>query len=464
MGTLTSFYLIGMAIFVVIYVMTQVARGKEELVSLRNFFLAGMIIFQITGTAASVLTNDTAFFHPTDVDGTSVIFSAMLTVFMVIFFVSYQYSTRHVDKFFQRKPENKAVYSPFGLMMIAAVMIGVGILSQYVLVYTPVLGPGFQRLAYGLYAIAAGLATWAAAPRLLNPFFLFTAAAIILLSMGLTFAQNFGRRDLLGVVLAVLWALYFSHWRYFPFKTIFFRMGVVSIAGLILLALVTSARSGEFRDQSAMQNISTLKDASAGEGIKDVLYGQRAGLNSMWLIESRPDSHPYDTLHSLRLVLSFPIPRSIWVGKPDALGFTMPETEVKVSGKGEGWNIGPGVIGHIANDNPFIALWLYPIILGFSIRFFDRAVIWFSSNPFIVLPMGAAIGQFIALARGELGTFFFLALLNIISAFVLMKIISWALKLIGWIKVEEGSWDDLSWDSDATYDSEYDYDEAYSDY
>lgn len=456
MSTFSSLYLIALASGILLYIIPKILSQREGLVSLRNFFIAGLIIFQITGPAASLISGDVASFQPSDVDGTSVKFSLMITVFVLIFLCTYQGTTRFVDAVFSRRPERRETYSPLGLMVIAISMIGFGVLSQYVLVYLPVLGPGFQRIAYGLYAIGAGLATWSAAPRLMNPFYLFTSLGVILVALVLTFAQNFGRRDLLGVILAVLWALYFSHWKHLPFTKLVIRFGTISFCGVILLGLVTSARSGVFREQSAMQNISSLKGASAGKGVRAIFYGQQAGLNSMWLIESRPESHAYDTLHSVKLVLAFPIPRSMWVNKPDALGYTMPKTEIKISKKAKGWNIGPGIIGHIANDNPYIALWLYPIILGAILRFFDRAVVWFSDNPFIVLPVGGAIGQVVAMPRGELGTFFFLAMLNIISAYVLMKVISWVLKVIGWIQVEHGEWgDDADWDYDSYPSSDY---------
>lgn len=190
-----------------------------------------------------------------------------------------------------------------------------------------------------------------------------------------------------------------------------------------------------------MQNVAALKDASVGEGVLDLLTGQRAGLNSMWLIESRPQQMKYDTLHSLRLMIFFPIPRTFWQQKPDALAITMPKTELYVSGKPAGWNIGPGIIGHIQNDNPFIALWLYPLLIAGVLRFFDRATQWFSSNPFVVIPIGAAIGQVIAMPRGELGSFFFAAIVNITLSYIIMKVISTTLKLFGFIRVVPHGWD-----------------------
>lgn len=461
MEHLAAYYLIGLTIALVAYLAREIFAGREDLVSLRNFFFAGLIIFQLTGPAASIMTGEITHFQPSNLPRTSVIYASWVTVFVFLFIASYKFITGFLDRRFAKRNTGPVSCSPTGLIVIAATSIGVGILSQYVLSYIPVLGPGFFKLAFGLYAIAAGLATWAAAPRLWNPFFLLTASTIIVIASGLTFAQNFGRRDLLGVLLAIMWALYFSHWRSLGIKRSLLRFSVVAVGGLILLGLVTSARSADFRDQSAIQNIQSLRSASAGEGITAVLYGQSAGLNSMWLIESRPESNDYDTLHSLRLMIAFPIPRAIWHQKPDGLGITMPKYEIKVAKKAKEWNVGPGIIGHIANDNPWLALWMYPIIVGVVFRVFDRAAMWYSTNPFVVLPMGAAIGQVVGMPRGEFGSFFFLGLLNIISTFVLLLIIYWVLRQIGWVK--RISQDEAEyWYSDSFLDEEHDPNDAES--
>ena len=122
-------------------------------------------------------------------------------------------------------------------------------------------------------------------------------------------------------------------------------------------------------------------------------------------------------------------------------------------------NIGPGIIGHIENDNPFIALWLYPFILAFYFRFLDRVVIWNPDNPFLVLPMGAALGQFIAIPRGELGAFFFAGTLNVVGSLVIMLVISYILKTFGIISK---STDDEYYETDE-YQDQYSDSDSYSD-
>ncbi|MFK7882773.1 MAG: hypothetical protein AB8F26_01145, partial [Phycisphaerales bacterium] len=332
-----------------------------------------------------------------------------------------------------------------------------GMLCQIVLVRLPVIGPGMNHLGAGLFAVGAGLAAWVAAPRLKNPLYVGIALAIILACMSMTFYKNFGRRDLLGVIVAVMWAAYYSRWRSLETGKLIIRLGFVGVAGTILLFAVTSVRSGEFNKRGIVENISSLREARITDGFDDVLSGQAASMASMWLIESRPQDKAYDTLHSARVLITMPIPRRVWPDKPMALALSMPQVERHIPGKPDFFNIGPGLIGHIENDNPWLAMWLYAFFLAGMIRIFDRATAWFADNPFVVLPMGAAIGQFIAMARGELGTFVFIAIINIIGAFCIMRAIFITLKFLGLIKIQSDEYEEWEYDSDTGYDEAYEH-------
>lgn len=123
------------------------------------------------------------------------------------------------------------------------------------------------------------------------------------------------------------------------------------------------------------------------------------------MIETRPDPFPYDTLHSLRYFLTHPIPRVFWGDKLTGLGLAMVE-QGSVRQKGKGFNFGPGFPGHIFNDNPWVSLVVYSVGLAMTLRFMDRVIIRFPVNPFVIVPMGVAVGEILVLARGELGLFF----------------------------------------------------------
>ncbi len=459
MEVVAALIMILLAALIVLYVGAQAVRGTVDILSTRNMFLIGLIVFQITGPAVQILVDAQAHFQPSNLPETSMIYTMMLFIFVGLFLLSYNKSTRAIDGLISKHQPSPRRYSSTGLMIIAFTTVPVGIACQFVLVYIPVLGPGFRMLGFGMYAVGSGLASWVWFKHFFNPVYFVLACAIILMAMGLTFYENFGRRPLLGIVAGIGWAAYYSHWRSLGFGAVIKRGIVVAGAGFFLLALVTSSREGGFRDRSALENVSTLKDASFSSGAIDLLTGQEAGMNSMWLIEVRPNLRDYDTLHTVYSVLTFPIPRAIWPDKPTALAISMPRDELRISGKAKDWNIGPGIIGHIENDNPWIALWLYPLFLGFYFRVLDRIVVWFPDNPFAVLPMGAALGQIIAMPRGELGSFFFIATINIFGSFAIMFVFSLVFKQFG-LMPQVGE-DEFGYDDD--YGSDYLEDEVYTD-
>lgn len=453
MITICVLYLLIVAISIVTLMLVDAVRGNEELLSLRNFFLFGFLIFQVTGGAYVLSQGSVGEFVPSDLPAAAGAYCAKMTLFILIFLVAGKVATKPLDRVYYARRKGNFRAAPFSLLIIALATIPLALLSQFVLVRVPIIGPGMKHLGFGMYAVGAGLAAWVAAPRLKNPAILFPAAGVVLFCMAMTFYQNFGRRDLLGVVVAVMWAAYYARWRSLSTGKLLLRLGVIGAAGTVLLFAFTSVRSGEFNKRGMIENIMSLRDAKISDGFADVLSGQAASMASMWLIESRPVDHEYDTLHSARVLVTMPIPRALWPQKPVALALSMPQTERHIPGKPDFYNIGPGIIGHVENDNPWIAMWLYPIFLAVMIRTLDRGCAWFADNPFIVLPMGAAIGQFIGIPRGELGTFVFIAIVNITGAFVIMQAIAIVLRTFGIIRLDpEQTHDDPHEDWGEEYD------------
>jgi hypothetical protein len=69
---------------------------------------------------------------------------------------------------------------------------------------------------------------------------------------------------------------------------------------------------------------------------------------------------------------------------------------------------------------------LYALFFGQFTRFFDELIRRDPTNPFIIIPVGCATGQFVGLARGDLAIFTNLAIIGFISSYLLLYITSLA--------------------------------------
>lgn len=457
--------LIGIGIITTMLV--QAMRGTVELLCLRNFFLLGFIVFQVTSAVLVMLLRDPGQYPVNEWNRSAFLYVFMMALFVVGFFGIYtagfgMNGLARAIKIPPVHPGPKAtlLLSYFFLITGGAMFPGVNV---------PYLGVIVIQIGAAFLAIAVALAGWAWVPRLTNPTIAMLSMTVVLGGLFLLFTSDgFGRRDMVGLAAAFVWGGYFSYWRYLGLKKVLMRFAVVGSLGMILLALITTTRFIEGRaDLTAQQRISNLSRGNLGQGIIDVLSGQTAAGYSMYFIETRPSVHPWDTLHSLKYTFTFVVPRAVWAGKPDALALTSVD-EVQTRDKPDGWNIGPGLVGHFANDNPFIALPLYTLLLAMFFKLMDSLLRIHAANPFVVVPLGVALGQVVALPRGELANFSVKMLAYLIGAWIAMRV---AGRIVGMfvgqdqMLVDEEEWYDAEHEDDGDYDEyEYEYDDAYADY
>ena len=431
MATLCGIYLTLLAFFLIGLMYVQARAGKVDLLCTRNFFILGFIVFQLTGGAASLFFNEWGYFHIQNYSVTPLIYSIACTVFTVLLLLFYAkgWITARLAERFRLQPVAAGAGS---LLTLAWVFIGVGMAFRFGFVRIPLVGGGFDMLGNGMLAAAAGMATWAAVSRLLNPFVVLLTLSVIAVAGVVTIYGDFGRRDLLGVIGCIGWAAFHGYWKHLGFKAAWWRLVVVGSAGFLFLAAFTAAREGSFRDKSSTEILSSLQGADVGSGAWDLITGQNAGANSMWIMENYPENRDFDTFHTLRSVVLFPIPRTfIPELKPVALALSMPD-DAGIRNKPENWNIGPGIIGHIAHDNGWLAMIPYALFIGLYLRFFDEVVRQNPLNPFAILPMGVALGQFIGMPRGEFALFFVLSIVYSFGTFAVMMLCYQGMKILGW--------------------------------
>lgn len=457
MSILIAILLISLAIWLGVLMLMQGLSGKVEFLSVRNFFLLGFIIFQLGSGAIALAGPPTRDFRLLDPASSGQTFFFMVALFLGIFFLVYRRSwvaswlSRHT-------PVGTAAPAAASMLTLAFVFLGVGLVFRVVLIYIPIVGPAFFITGSGLLAVAAGMAAWVWGGRMFNPAIALATAAITLVALAGVLHTDFGRRAILGVIGCFGWGAYHGYWKHLGPKPVLMRLAAAGTAAMIVVAAFTATRSGSERDRSVMQKVTLAGKADLKEGIRLLLSGQDTGRNSIWIIENYPARHHYLTLHTARYFLTMPIPRMFYADKPDALGrITVPQANADRK-RASNYSIGPGIIGHIAADNPYLALPLYAVFFGLFIGYLDRLIQLHPSNPFVILPIGTTLGQIVGFARGETGLFLFHAVLGIAATWICMYACAKVMAAFGWrmqTMAEDEYWSEHDgedeWDHDGVY-------------
>lgn len=420
---LTVFLLLSLSAVIVTIMVRDSLRGQVEIFSARNTFLFGILLFQSVSASISLLADDYGQVYLQSAGITSLVFTGLLTLFLIVFLYSYSKGP-WVVRWAQRDSTTHDA-TDGGLLLCAFAAIGAGLLFRFVIGPIPIIGVLTQQFAAGSFAVACGLAGWAWGRRPANFAIVAAAVFVLVVCIASLLAYTFGRREVLGVLLTFVWALFYARWRYSGASLLLARTIVFGSIGFVFLILFTAARRGDETQRTAAEYFvafTQVTGAEVAESAFALTNGQQAGSNSMWLIETHPKDFPYDTLHSLGYYATQPVPRAIWEDKYEPLGRTMVQ-DARITRVAEEYSVGPGIVGHIVNDNPWIALPLYAVLLGLTLRFIDQRVQKCVDDPFIVVPLGAGLAQVLGMPRGELGLFAFQLTTAIIGGWAVLRIV-----------------------------------------
>jgi len=451
MAILIALLMVFISVALIAMIFIQYIRESDELLSVRNFFLAGFIVFQLTSAVVMLRTTNYGPMSLHNLETTATIYAFMILAFLALFFLAYRrgWGAKSLARWV---PVGEAAPGVTSMLTLSFVIVAIGMFFKFVLSYVPIIGPMAEMMSTGILSLAAGLAAWAYAPRLWNPVVGGIAMVVVLLAMATVMHQAFGRRAILSILTCVMWAAYHGYWKHLPPARSLARMSVLTIGAVLVLAAFTAIRSGAERERSAIQQVQQMQQnvGQVRSGVVDVFAGQDTARNSMWILENYPERFEYMPLHSVYHFVTMPIPRMFWANKPDALG----RIAVRQSGAGrqkqDNYSIGPGLVGHMAADNPWLSLVLYAIGLGLLLRFFDEIVRLHPVNPFMVLPMGTTLGHIIGMPRGELSLFTFNAIWGTIAAYILMIVVARTMATLGWrMQYAEDEFDD---DAEGVYD------------
>jgi hypothetical protein len=393
--TILGIYLVLFSIALIVIMRVDAARDRCPLLSTRNFFLMGIILFQSSSGAVTLLMEETergAELEDYTLPG--LVFCTILTVFVALFLWLYR-SLGFIDRFALARTRIRTC-SQSRLLWAGIVVTLIGI----------TIATAWARSVFN-FAIAAVLGLT-----------LVASSATLLVGA-------FGRREIIGLFFSIVWALYFEKWRYMPVSRLFPRL-TVAVVGLSLAVLVFSASrvGGQNVDRSLGQQVERLLQIE-WENVQarffDAVSGQFAGGISMYLYDARLKDSAYDPLHSLAYFVTLPIPRDFWPGKYEGLGYTAPDV-AGVTRVADEFSWGPGLVGHLCNDIVFLSLPIYTLILAAAFKYMDVRTAASVRDPMTVAVFGSALGQGLGMPRGEIGLFAFNLLAAIVGAWLFSRL------------------------------------------
>lgn len=225
-------------------------------------------------------------------------------------------------------------------------------------------------------------------------------------------STDFGRRDLLAVVMTVPICWYWLKGRYLDTARVvtmcvIFMLGI----GLILMGITTVRGMRSNADQNilaaAWTKLKSIPSAimNRGEGGTSTLVGGDAVEASLASIRLYDSVQPTQPFHAFKYVTLHWIPRAWWPNKPTGLGETLPKDTGWQRAHRSGANLGPGVVGHGYHEGGLFFVAFYAFCMASIIRWFQTMLERDPTNPYLLGAFGACSGQLIAWVRGDIGLF-----------------------------------------------------------
>ncbi len=426
-AALWMFVLIGVCVY---RIWVDAAKGRFDLVCLRNIYLAGFIIFQLISASLTFLTENYMPYPLSDPNTVGLYYCVLSTAYLTIFLLAYSHPLK-VNRLVRFLPRTAGVPTGGKLLSLAILATVTAIALKYG-VRVPLIGILATYVGNAMGAAAAVVIGWYWAPRFLNPAVAIPSLVLLLANAAVAVQGSSSRRDIIAVFAGFIWGVYFSKVRFLRPSKYLPTLAVVSAIGIVVVASFTSVRGSGAKDR-ARSPIEHLQAMLTGtdlvNGLLDLGAGQQAAGISMWIIDRHPETYPFRGPASLKYVYELPIPRSMWAEKPNPLSIEIPRM-ARIRGVGYGeFNVGPGVVGQSYSDFGAPAVILYAILFGLLIRFADDLVWRSPRDVFVISAVGSGLGQVLAMPRGDISLFTFVFLVGFMGTYACMLIFAKVLRL-----------------------------------
>lgn len=413
-----------LAIGLVVLMAYQGIRQRVPLLSLRNLYFVGFIVYQLVDPATILVTGESVVFHPQDLSKAGTKYLVYCIVFLSFFLLFYKYN-RPASWMSHKLSAVPCEIGDVHALVAALFLIAVAVVLRFLLPPIPVISVVAYHVATGLSAVATGFVGWVWAKRRFNALVLVLGITVCLLAIIIVF-QSFSRRPLISVTLGLSWGAYYClAGRISPTKILLWSVPPVTLAFVVVCAFSATRihSTYQFTTQERINSLIKVDAQDLLEGAVRVLSGQEVGSASLWIMENYPKAQEPNHLSSLGRLFIHYIPRSWWPEKPKSLANEI----ARIANTREvSWNIHtapPGVIGYAGAEGGMYAVVVYALFFATMVRLFDELNIRNVNNPFIVLSVGCVTGHFVGLARGDLTNFTFNIIVTFVIVMLLMKVL-----------------------------------------
>jgi hypothetical protein len=396
---------------------------RYDVFSFRNLFLFGFLIFYAIASFFEALWTFNAELYVPGPDGYRKLILA-IPLFLLVFALGCRLGVR------MRWPERvvprlQLPVTSFGVLVSIAALLAAGVLAS-ILGMTSYLNVLMVQFKGGLVCAALALATFYLLVRKSNPLswvvFLGTfACAAVVSTVG-----EIGRRQLLGAVLAVGWMWYYYRLRERASGWMLAKLSALAVVVVVVIGTYTyvrfeasggDTRTGYDFGTRFQQLRSLVTNPRLERRMVFSMFLQDTPVNTMYVMETYPETYEYVPFNGLVFFLGNPIPRAIWPEKPEAMGMVV-QRQLQV-----GANLGIGIIGHGWVEGGWTGIVGYALFFGVLLAALDRLVRQRWENPYFMAAVGCSLGNILALARGETSLFLLLATAGFVGSAVVLALV-----------------------------------------
>ncbi len=404
MQTLTLTICAVLTCYLVIRVVVDYYAGRHPLISYRNLFLVGLVLFQGVSAILALGFDQQRYQGVTITTATYARYGIGLVAFTVAFLWFYR-ARRAGDAIARMIPTRAPSVATPVIFALLFVSISVGLASRVAQVQAAVpaaLQGLFLMTGRGLVCFSIVMLVWLWHENRLNPFAWIGCSGLCLILLLSLLQGEFGRRSLLSGLLAVGWGMYMFRWQFFSAVRNTPTYAAWALAVLVVIGAVSAIRTENKDDTSVGTRLTGVTQNLNFSVVFNLLYTDTFDCSTYAIERYTHDLSP-KPLDSTWYVLSSPIPRVFWPDKPESLALTLPQVVSIPELQTFSW--GPGIMGHAYFEGSGLFAIYFAFIWGTLFAAFDRRVAQQSANPYFVAISGAALGQIAAMARGDIGFF-----------------------------------------------------------